>query len=136
MAKELITDINAPLDEGDMIQLNFKSTGLFWIQAAQITIIDWRLSNDKRFRIQNWTIYEPNEVVFKVEVLRPNPALVTVGVIAAAIIGVGIVFKLTLDSAYKIVNAPVEALQKPAVQAIAIGIVLAVLGSLGLKYLK
>lgn len=131
-----IIDFNKPLDPGDMIELRFTSTGLMWIQAAHIAIIDYRLSGDKRFRIRNWTIYEPNEVVFKVEVLQTNPELVTITVIAAAIIGVGIIFKLTLDSAYKIVNVPAEALQKPVIQAIAVGIVLAILGSIGLKYFK
>ena len=131
-----ITNLNEPLDPGDIVELHFISTGLFWLQAAQIAIIEARLAGDKRFRIRNWTIYEPSEIVFKVEVLRTNPVLITIAVIAAAIIGVGIIFKLTLDSAYKIVNVPAEALQKPAVQAVAIGIVLAVLGSLGLKYLK
>lgn len=134
--KQQITDYNAPLDPGDIVELHFLSTGLFWIQAAQIAIIDYQLANDKRFRIMNWTIYDPNEVVFKVKVLKTNPELVTVAVIAAAIIGVGIVFKLTLDSAYKIINVPAEALQQPGIQAIAIGIVIAVLGSLALKWFK
>lgn len=136
MSRIKITDYNEPLDAGDIIELHFNSTGLYWLQATHIALIDWKLSGDKRFRIRNWTIYEPSKIVFKVEVLRPNPELVTIAVIAAAIIGVGIVFKLTLDSAYKLVNVPGEALQKPAIQAIAVGIVLAVLGSIGLKYLK
>ena len=136
MTRIEIKDYNATLDPGDIVELTFVSTGMFWIMAAHIAAIDYQLSNDERFRIRNWTIYEPNKVVFKVEVLKTNPALVTVAVIAAAIIGVGIIFKLTLDSAHKLINIPADALQKPAVQAIAIGIILAVLGSIGLKFLK
>lgn len=136
MTREPIQDYNATLDPGDIVELTFLSTGWFWIQATQIAIIDYQLSNDERFKIRSWTIYEPNKVVFKVEVLKTNPALITVAVIAAAIIGVGIVFKLTLDSAHKLINIPAEALQRPAIQAIAIGVILAVLGSVGLKFLK
>lgn len=136
MTKVKITDYNEPLEPGDIIELHFMATGLFWITAAQIAIIEYKLDSDKRFQIRNWTIFEPNEVVFKVEVLKTNPELVTVAVIAAAIIGVGIVFKLTLDSAYKLVNVPAEALQQPAMQAIAIGIIIAVLGSIGLKIFR
>ena len=136
MTRELIKDYNAPLDPGDLVELTFVSTGWFWIQAAQIAIIDYQLANDKRFRIRNWQICEPNKVVFKVEVLKTNPVLITVAVIAAAIIGIGIVFKLTLDSAHKLINVPAEALKQPAIQAIAIGVVLAILGTIGLKFLK
>lgn len=136
MSRVKLTNYNEPLDAGDLVELHFNSTGLFWIQATHIALIDWRLSGDKRFKIRNWTIYEPTKVIFKVEVLQTNPELVSVAVIAAAIIGVGIIFKLTLDSAYKLVNVPAEALQKPVIQAVAVGIVIAILGSIGLKYFK
>ena len=136
MTREPIQDYNATLDPGDIVELTFLSTGWFWIQATQIAIIDYQLSNDERFKIRSWTIYEPNKVVFKVEVLKTNPALITVAVIAAAIIGIGIVFKLTLDSAHKLINIPAEALKKPVFQAVAVGLVLALLASIGLKFLK
>jgi hypothetical protein len=136
MTREPITDYEATLDPGDIVELTFISTGLFWMMAAHIAAIDYQLANDERFKIRSWTIYEPNKVVFKIEVLKTNPVLVTIAVISAAIIGVGIIFKLTLDSAHKLVNVPAEALKKPAIQAIAVGIVLALLGSIGLKFLK
>lgn len=136
MERTVITNLDAPLDPGDIIELRFKSTGMFWIQATHIAMIEWRLSGDKRFRIRNYTIYEPNTVVFKVEVLQTNPVIVTASVIAAAIIGVGVIFILTLESVYKLVNVPIEALQKPAITVIAVGVLLAVLGSIGLKFFK
>src|SRR4030042_6670476 len=135
MIRDKIDDFNQPLEVGDKVELHFLTTGMFWLQATQIALIDWQLKGHPHFEILSWSISEPNVVIFTVKVKKPNPVIVTIAVIAAAIVAAGIVFKLTLDSAYKLVNAPVEALKEPGVQAIAGIVALALLGLVLLKFL-
>lgn len=99
-------DINKPLNPGDIIEMQFKTTSMFWITASQLALIDWRLEKRKDFRIVSHSLPANNRVNFVIEVLKTNPVIVTAAVIGAVIIGAGVVAWLTLDKVYQIIEAP------------------------------
>jgi len=100
-------DRHKELLPGDRVELHFTSLSMVWITAAQISIIDYKLSTRKDFRILSWQTPANNQVVFTVEVLKTNPLLVTAAIIGGLIIGAGILAWLTLDKVYQIMEAPV-----------------------------
>jgi fucose 4-O-acetylase-like acetyltransferase len=108
MAQKVEIDINQPLNPGDIVELHFKTIGMTWIQAAQIAAIEWFFKISKKpFEILSWEITpEKTSVIFTFKVLRSNPVIITVAVIAAAICAVGVVAWLTLDKAYQIIESP------------------------------
>lgn len=108
MAMEKIEiDKNKPLNPGDIIEMHFSTIGMVWVKAAQIALIEWRLSGRKDFRILSVSTPGPNTVIFTIEILKTNPVVVTAAVIGSVIIGAGIVAWLTLDKVYQLVESPV-----------------------------
>jgi len=99
-------DINKPLNPGDIIEMHFKTTGMVWMTAAQIALIEYRLEKRNDFRIVSHSLPMGNEVFFTIRVLKTNPVIVTAAVIGAAIIGAGVVAWLTLDKVYQIIETP------------------------------
>lgn len=99
-------DINKPLNPGDVIELHFIITGMFWITAAQIALIEYRLEKRKDFRIISHSLPSGNKVIFTARVLKTNPVVVTAAVIGAVIIGAGVVAWLTLDKIYQLIESP------------------------------
>lgn len=147
MAKVLI-DKDAPLNPGDRVELHFKSSGMAWIKAAQIAIIDARLSNRKDWRIKNFQtpVDQPTLLICTVEVLKDQPESepemqtagvgVTCAIIAATVVACGIVYGLTLQKSFLIAR---DVAQSPAGQvAVAgtgIGIAAAGIAALALIFL-
>jgi len=99
-------DKNKPLNPGDGIEMHFVTTGMVWLTAAQIALIEWQLEKRKDFRIMSHSLPAGNLVIFEINVLKTNPVVVTAAVIAAAIIGAGVVAWLTLDKVYQIIESP------------------------------
>ena len=99
-------DINKPLNPGDIIEMHFVTTGMVWPTAAQIALIEWRLEKRKDFCILSHSLPVGNKVIFTIQIRQTNPVIVTAAVIAAAIIGAGIVAWLTLDKVYQIIESP------------------------------
>ena len=99
-------DINKPLNPSDVIEMHFKTTGMVWITATQIALIEWRIDKRKDFRILSHSLPANNRVVFTIEILKTNPVILTAAVIGAAIIGAGVVAWLTLDKVYQITESP------------------------------
>ena len=99
-------DINKPLNPGDVIEMQFKTTGMVWITATQIALIEWRLEGRKDFRIVSHSLPAMNKVIFEIKILKTNPVIVTAAVIGAAIIGAGVVAWLTLDKVLQITESP------------------------------
>lgn len=106
MMEKIEIDIDKQLQPGDIVEMHFKTTGMTWLTAAHIAMIEWQIEKRKDFRIRSWTLPANNKVVFAIETLKTNPVIVTAAVIAAAIIGVGVVAWLTLDKVYQIVESP------------------------------
>lgn len=99
-------DINKPLNPGDIIEMHFKTTGMVWMTAAQIALIEYRLEKRKDFCILSHSLPMGNRVIFTIKVLKTNPVIVTAAVIGGVIIGAGVVAWLTLDKVYQIIEAP------------------------------
>ncbi len=99
-------DKDKPLNPGDRIEMYFKTTGMVWITAAQIALIEYRLAGRQGFRILSWSLAGPNTVIFTVQVKKTNPVIVTAAVIGVAIIGAGVVAWLTLDKVLQIIESP------------------------------
>ena len=99
-------DINKPLNPGDIIEMHFRTTGMVWIAATQIALMEWRLEKRKDFRMLSHSLPAGNRVIFTIKVLKTNPVIMTAAVIGAAIIGAGVVAWLTLDKVYQIIETP------------------------------
>ena len=105
MAKILL-DPNQALSAGDRLEMHFKSTGLTWIKATQIYLLEKKLEGRTDFRILNieTATVDPTALVIRVEVLQSNPILVTAAYIAIVIVGSatagGIIFKLCFEDAW------------------------------------
>ena len=106
MTEKKEIDVNKPLNPGDVIEMHFRTFGGSYMTATLLAIIDYRLEGQKGFRVGRWTIPGPHSVIFTVRVLETNPILETAAIIAAMIIGVGVVAWLTLDKVYQLVESP------------------------------
>ena len=111
-----------PLNPGDIIELHFSAIGPTWIKSTQIAVVEYALKNQKSFELLRTDYWQPNEVVFRARVKQPNPVVVTVALIAAAIAAVPIAFGWMFTKAYKLVDNPVG---KMAVGGISIGVLAA-----------
>ena len=130
MAKVLI-DKNQPLTRGDIIELHFAASGMNWIKATQIVLIEREFEGREDWEIINFEtpVDLPNLLIITVRVLggkRPagetpgatgswlrmnlvvSSVAITVAVIAASIIGVNIVGFLTLRAAYQMIGEDVK----------------------------
>lgn len=99
-------DKNKPLVPGDRIELHFLTTGMVWLTAAQIALIESRLEKRKDFRILSHSLPANNRVIFTAQILKTNPVIVTASIIGGLIIGAGVVAWLTLDKVYQIIESP------------------------------
>lgn len=106
MSEKVEIERDKPLKPGDIVELHFRSWGMTWLRAAQIAAIEHTLSRETHWRIISSEIPETNRVIFRVQVIKSNPIIVTVAVIAAAIMGVGFMTWLTFDKAYQILETP------------------------------
>jgi len=134
---------NKPLNPGDVIELHYKTTGMLWMTAAQIALIEWQMEKRKDFRILSHSLPAGNIVIFEIRITEPAAAEIpkvyeagvgigiTAAIIGAAIIGAGVVAWLTLDKVYQIMETPAgkaavtgTALFLPALAIVAILILL------------
>jgi fucose 4-O-acetylase-like acetyltransferase len=124
-------DKNKLLNPGDRIEMHFSTTGMVWLTAAQIALIERRLESRKDFTILSHSLPANNKVIFTIEVLKTNPVVITAAVIGAAVIGAGVVAWLTLDKVYQIIESPTG---KAVVGSTAIGVAaIAILALAGLS---
>lgn len=110
---------NQQLSVGDHVELHFKSTGLTWLKATQIYLIEQKLEGRTDFRVDS--VYtptnDPTSLVFKVEILKTNPIIMSSGFIAMVIVASSatIVMSLTFGKAFLIIaEAVAEAVKSPA----------------------
>ena len=114
-------DKDQVLNPGDRVELHFKSSGMAWIKAAQIALIDARLDGRDDWRIRSFETPEdqPTLIICTVEVLGNTEqqdteepemqragvgVVVTCAAIAAVIITAGVVYSLTLQKTFLIVK--------------------------------
>lgn len=139
--EKILIDKDKPLLPGDIIEMHFLTSGMTWLTAAQIAVLEWRLEKRKDFRILSHSLPAGNKVFFTIQITEPPadqvPKVYTAGfgvtaaIISAAIIGAGVVAWLTLDKVYQIMESPAgkvavagTALFLPALAVVAILILL------------
>ena len=110
-------DKNKPLNPGDIIEMHFVTTGMTWLTATQIALIEWKLEKRKDFRILSHSLPAGNRVFFTI-LIEQQPedvpqvyeagALITAVTIAKIIGAVSVVglFYLSLDKIYQIMESP------------------------------
>lgn len=143
MRKRIEIDKNKPLKPGDIIDLEYRTTGEVWVPAIQISMIEWQLEGRSDWEIISNSLPTAGRLTFKVLVLDTVPqepelqtasAGVTALMVSAAIVAVGAITWLTLDKVYQFVEIVPDAVEKvsetPAGQ-----VALAGAGSLGIALL-
>jgi len=137
-------DKNRLLNPGDRVELHFKTTGMAWIRATQIALIESRMKSRADFKIIRFKEYpdQPTLLVMEVEVIgksvepaEPEVQKAGIGITCVAIAGViitaGVVWNLTLLFTYLIVKEVVESpVGKVAVAGTGIGIAAAGIAAL------
>ena len=118
------------LSPGDLVDLHFQTYGMAWLTAAQIAAIENRFARQTHWKIISHSLPLNNRVIFRVQVLKVNPVFITVGVIAAAIMGVGFIAWLTLDKAFQIIDTPAGKIGFAGMGAAGIAAAFAVIASL------
>ena len=114
MAKTLI-DKNQPLNPGDRVELHLVSSGMAWIKAVQIALLDQKLAGRKDWDVLSFEtpVDRPTLLIIRIEVLdgqRPEGeaslrtaglgTVITCASMAAFIITCGIVYNLTLKDTF------------------------------------
>lgn len=123
MAKVAI-DRNQELTRGDKVELHFVSSGMAWIKATQIAVLDDKFKDREDWIIRSFETPEdrPTLIIMTVEVLGGKQtgttvswlapaglAPVVVGIvitcasISGTIIAAGIIYNLTLKETFKII---------------------------------
>lgn len=118
-------DRNKPLTRGDRVELHFKSSGMAWIKATQIVLLEQKFRGRDDWRITGWEtpVEQPTLLIMRVEVLtglRPegetpgatgswlisglvvtgSAVLITCASIAGLVILAGVVYNLTLQETF------------------------------------
>jgi len=164
MAKVLI-DKNQPLTRGDIIELHFVSSGMAWIKATQIALLEYEFAGREDWKIIRFEtpVDFPNSLIITVEVLggkRPagetpgatgswlqsglvastTAIAITAAVIAASIIGINVVGFLTFRAAYQMTREDIKEFVESPVGKVAaagtgIGLAAAGIAALALIFL-
>jgi len=110
-------DKDKPLNPGDVIELEYRCTGLVWITSAQVAMIEWKLKGRTDWEIISNSLPANNRITFRILIksAKPQgPVLQTAGVngaiIAKIILAatVGLMLWLSLDKIYQIVEKIIE----------------------------
>ena len=108
-------DKNRLLNPGDRVELHFKTTGMAWVRATQIALIESRTKSRTDWKIIRFKEYpdQPTLLVMEVEVIKPvaesEPEVqraglgVSCAIIAATVAALGVVYYLTLQESFLIV---------------------------------
>lgn len=108
-------DKNKPLMPGDVIELEYRCTGMVWITSAQVALIEWKLARRTDWEIISNSLPENNRITFKILIKSKTPQdpklqTASIGVtalmVSAAIVAVGVIGWLTLDKIYQLTETP------------------------------
>jgi len=86
--KMMLTEVDKDqaLNPGDVVFLYFKAPGPAWMKAIECAMVESSVENNRAFEIVSVDYWQPQRVIYEVEILQTNPVLVTVGFIVAAIL--------------------------------------------------
>lgn len=124
-------DKDRELNPGDVVLLHFKAPGGTWIKATECAMIESALERRREFTIIGVDYCQPEKVIFRVEIEKTNPVIITAAYIAGAVLAVTIPL-LALGWMFEKAELVVKT---PAAKAISIG-VLIVAGIMLLSVLK
>lgn len=122
-------DKNEVLSPGDRVELHFRTTGMAWIKATQIALIESRAKGRgdwKIIRFKEWPD-QPTLLVMEIEIISEvadEPEMQTAGIgitaiiITASISAIGAIVWLTLEKVYQITAKVIES---PAASVAAAG---------------
>lgn len=130
-------DKDKPLSPGDIIEMHFVTTGMVWLTATHIALIEWRLEDRKDFRVLSHSLPANNRVIFEIKIIEPAKEDVTVqeagiAVTAATIakvigaLAVVGIFYLTLDKVYQIMESPAGKVGVAGVGALGVAAAIAI----------
>ncbi len=115
-------DEDRELNPGDVVLLHFKAPGATWLKATECAMIESSLERRTEFKMISVDYWQPGKVIYEFEVLKTNPAIITVAYIASAVLGATAIFLAAgwmFEKAELVVKAP-------AVKAISIaGLIIA-----------
>jgi len=109
-------DKDRELNPGDVVLLHFKAPGATWLKATECAMIESSLKRRTEFNILSIDYWQPGKAIFEVEVLKTNPAIITVAYIVSAVLGATAVF-LAAGWMFEKAELTVKA---PAVKAISV----------------
>ena len=105
-------DKNEALSPGDIVELHYKTIGLAWITAAQVSMLESKLQNQSNYQLLS-TQVDNNRIIIKVKIVEPQGVTIQHAAIspmliikAVAVIGAGVLIWLSLDKIYKITESP------------------------------
>lgn len=114
----IVIDKDRPLNPGDVVLLHFMTPGGTWIKAAECAMVESALERRKDFTIKSIDYWQPGKVIIEVEVLKTNPAFVTVAII------VGSILTLVLLAAGWMFEKAELAVKAPAVKMLSAGVLI------------
>jgi len=139
MSEKVKIDNNAPLQVGDVIEMDFSIYGPTWLRAAELAIFEEHIKNNPRYYLVNWSIDDSaGTLAMTIKIIEPQPVpgqvqqagvITAAAIIAAAAAILGIFYWLSLDGTYKLV-------QTPAVQAASYGMLIFAIAYLVLAWRK
>ena len=71
---------------GDIVILYFNTPGGTWMKAAECAMVESALAARNDIEVINLDYWQEGQVIIKIEVLRSNPAFLTVGILVTAIL--------------------------------------------------
>lgn len=83
-------DKDRKLNPGDVVLMHFNAPGATWVKATECAMIESALERRREFTIIGIDYWQPEKVIFKVEVQETNPVIVTAAYIAGAVLAVTI----------------------------------------------
>ena len=121
-------DKDRPLNPGDVVFLHFMTPGGTWIKAAEAAMVESALERRRDFKITSIDYWQPGKVIIEVEVLKTNPAFVTVAIIVGSVLTIVLLAAgWMFEKAELVVKAPATKAISAGVLIIAVIVLLSVL---------
>jgi len=109
------------LSPGDVVFLYFNTPGGTWIKAAECAMVESALDARTDIKILSIDYFQEGQVILEIEVLKTNPALVTVGIIVVAVMAATAGMFWAAGWMFERAELVVKA---PAAKAMSIGVVI------------
>lgn len=108
MGEWKIIENDKPLQPGDKVRLTFKTPGPFWLKAIQATAIEAAMvkKESEGYRLTKIDYMTPGKMIFYFNILKTNPIIVTVLVIAGSIMLVAAAASIAFEKGEQFFETP------------------------------